>query len=467
MLNFNKRNKEMKRTKLIWLNIILSLFCTGCMKDFLDIKREKSQVIPSKLEDYLALLDYNLNYNFPCQIGEVGSDDYYVLEGQWSSLTNAVHKNAYIWAKEIYEGDEGYDWNRGYEKILIANFVLEGVLKIQETSQNKILRDEILGSAHFYRGTIFFMLAQLYCEQYNSQQSNQLLGLPLRKTSNINDRYKRSTLEETYVLIIEDLIQAINLLPQETVVNTRPNRKAALAMLSNIYLQKGEYDLALKCADETLKSGTTLLDYNKINTSVNSPFPLYGQGNSEILFYSHTTSPQILGTARLIVDSILYKSYENYDLRKVAFFRLLNGNYTFKGHYSGIVAFLFCGITTSETLLVRAECRVRLNDLKGAREDLNLLRTNRLRKESYVPLDSNISKSTLFLEVINERRKELVYRGKRWYDLKRFSSEIELAKSLERNIGGLKYTLPIGDNRWIWPIPTDVIKLGGIEQNKR
>ena len=457
----------MKRIKLFWIYIILSLFNIGCMKEFLEIKREKSQVIPSKLEDYLALLDYNLNYNFPSQLSEIGSDDYYVLDEQWSSLTSPVHKNAYIWAKEVYEGEEGYDWNRGYEKILIANFVLEGVEKMEETPQNKILRDETLGSAHFYRGTIFFMLAQIYCEQYNSQLSNQLLGLPLRETSNINVRYQRSNLEETYSLIIEDLSQAINLLPQETLVNTRPNRKAALAMLSNVYLQKGEYNLALKYADEALKSGATIIDYNQINTSVNSPFPLYGQGNSEILFYSHTTCPQILGTARLIVDSTLYNSYEDSDLRKVTFFRLLNGNYTFKGHYSGIVAFLFTGVTTTETLMVRAECKVRLNDLVGAREDLNLLRSNRIMKEAFIPIDSKISKEDLLIKILNERRKELVFRGKRWFDLKRFSLDNKMSKSLERNIDGIIYTLPIGDNRWVWPIPPEAIQLGELEQNKR
>lgn len=444
----------------IWVTTV------SCMKDFLDMKRDKSQVIPVNLADYQALLDHNpLNNFYSVLLGEIGSDDYYIENDQWQLLTNPVQKNAYVWADDVYQGGNGDDWNRGYEKILLANFVLEGVLNIGETEMNRRSRNELLGAAYFHRGASMYFLAQLFCKQYEESNATESLGLPLRLKSNINNTYPRSTLKETYQQIAEDLKLAAYLLPREVEVNTRPSKLAAWGMLSNLYLQIQRYTEARNYADSLLAVRSVLIDYNTIDTSIATPFPQYGQGNREIIFFAQMSNAAILSNSRLIIDSTLYDLYENSDLRKRLFFVNRGDKPTFKGHYSGLPSFMFCGLTTAEALLIRAECSVRLGNVNDALSDLNYLLVNRYMKETFVPHMDDRSSEEVLSVVLLERRKELIFRGRRWHDLKRMAIDADLAHPLIRRLGDSAFVLPVGSPKWVWPIPENAITLGGYIQN--
>lgn len=447
---------------------LVSLVSTACMKDFLDIKRDKSQVIPQSLEDYRSIFENNvMNYYSSHLLGEIGSDDYYINGDQWNTLSNPVQKNAYIWADEIYEGEPGDDWNRGYEKILYANFVLEGIEDIAETAENKPLRDELVGAAHFFRGANFFLLTQLFCKQYYAATADVDLGLPIRTVSNINVTYPRANLQATYDQIISDLQVAAQLSPDNTALNTRPNKVAALCMLAIVNLQIGNYQAALNYTDEAIAIAPEILDYNSLDTDASYPFPLYGQGNSEIIFYSSMNYVEILMDARLTIDSVLFNSYHEHDLRKQAFFFTNGGRNTFKGHYSGISVFMFSGLTTPELLLIRAECNARMGNISQSVDDINTLLSNRFAPENFEPIQYDLSQNDLLQLVLSERRKELIFRGRRWHDLKRFSNEQGLATPLVRVLGNNEYTLPINSPKWVWPIPPDAISQGGYIQNER
>lgn len=456
-----------RQIKAAFLFIVMVSILSACMNDFLDIKRDKSQVIPVTLEDFRSLLDnQTMNSAYPI-LGEIGSDEYYISTQQWQGLSDPIQKNAYIWADDVFQGESSADWNQAYGRIIYANFVMEGISNIVETSSNKLLRDELIGAAHFFRGTNLFLLAQLFCKQYDAQTANEDLGLPLRTTSNINVNYQRATLADTYSQIISDLEQAERLLPLTMSLNTKPYRGAALGMLANVYLQMGDFQSAFNYADMAFSLAPQILDYNVINTSLNVPFPQFGQGNEEIIFYSQLPNAAIIANARLNVDSVLFNSYDEHDLRKQAFFFLNGGRNAFKGNYSGIAAIRFSGITTPEILLIRAECNVRLGNVEDSVQDLNRLLINRYRPENFIPIGNEISQSDLLESVILERQKELVYRGRRWHDLKRFSKDPNLAKELKRILDEDEFTLPINSPKWVWPIPPDVISLGGIEQNQR
>lgn len=439
------------------------LFFTSCMKDFLDVKRDKSQVIPTALIDYQAILDHNnLTYYYSYLLGEIASDDYFISVDQWNGLSNAVHKNAYIWADDVYQGEKGEDWNRAYEKILHANLVIEGLEKITKNELNRGLYQEILGAAHYYRGLNFFILSQLYCKQFNELTATSSLGLPLKLSSNINEKLSRSNLYQTYEQIVSDLkIAALNL-PEQVAVNTRPNKLAAWAMLSNVYLQKKDYLQAKLNADSVITLNSNLINYNDINVNATIPFPVYAQGNKEVLHYTHMSNAAILSTVRLCVDTNLYDSYTANDLRKSAFFRTVGQYYTFKGHYSGTTTVMFSGVTTAEMLLVRAECNTRMMNIDQAVSDMNLLLMNRYKTNTYVPIDGGIDQQVLLNKISSERRKELIFRGRRWSDLKRSDDE---SLSLRRILGDKEYVLRKGSPQWVFQLPPEVVKLGGYEQN--
>src|SRR5690606_33395700 len=103
---------------------------------------------------------------------------------------------------------------------------------------------------------------------------------------------------------------------------------------------------------------------------------------------------------------------------------------------------------------------------QGAIDDLNTLMRNRLTNHTGLPSLENSSADELLKVVLTERRKELVFRGQRWTDLRRLNEEgwgIELT----RNLGGKTYTLPAGDNRWVLLLPHEPIIYSGLTQNPR
>ncbi|WP_140937594.1 RagB/SusD family nutrient uptake outer membrane protein [Sphingobacterium lumbrici] len=449
--------------------MMVALLATSCMKEFLDIKRDKSQVVPDRIEDLEAiLLHSNMNSFTSHQLGETGADDYFVSDAQWQTISNPSSKNGYIWADDVFSGMTSQDWNRGYEKILYANFVMDGLQKLVENNRDSDSSiDRVRGMAHFYRGTNYFFLAQLFAPQYVEDAASQMQGLPLRTTSNINIEVPRSNLLHTYELIESDLKKASVLLPKNTQFKTIPNSTAAYAMLAILKLQRGEYEEGKKYADTALFSAPPLLNFNEVNYDAAVPFPSHGLENDEVIFSSNVSVPVSLSSSRINVDTLLLKAYDENDLRKKAYFTVNAGRTIFKGSYAGSNSLIFTGITSAELLLIRAECNARLNNLAQAAKDLEELLKNRYANTVQIPHIPDNSKGELLKFVLLERRKELVFRGRRWQDLRRFAQELALSVTPRRKIENVIYELKPGDLKWVWPIPPDVIQISGFEQNPR
>ncbi|MGN0019982.1 MAG: RagB/SusD family nutrient uptake outer membrane protein, partial [Sphingobacterium hotanense] len=119
-----------------------------------------------------------------------------------------------------------------------------------------------------------------------------------------------------------------------------------------------------------------------------------------------------------------------------------------------------------ELLLIRAECFARLGKISQALQNLNALLAKRWKSGSFVPFSEKTPEDALKI-ILDERRKELVFRGLRWSDLKRLNKEPRFAVTLKKTIADKEYVLPPNDNRYVFPIPSAVIKMSGIEQNPR
>jgi hypothetical protein len=224
-----------------------------------------------------------------------------------------------------------------------------------------------------------------------------------------------------------------------------------------------DYVNAKKYADSALSMYNTLIDYNCtcINPAAAYPFPLY---NDEVIFHSLLFGVGALSASAAKVDSNLYKSYDANDWRKTAFFKKnTDGTVSFKGSYNGSSA-KFSGFAVDELFLIRAECNVRLQHLQEGLNDLNTLLSKRWKQGSFFPVVTNNPKLAL-QRILAERRKELLFRGLRWSDLRRLNKEAEFAVTMTRNLNGTIYTLSPGNPRYVFPIPLNVIKMTGIQQN--
>lgn len=228
-----------------------------------------------------------------------------------------------------------------------------------------------------------------------------------------------------------------------------------------------EFSNALKYSDLALQKQTSLLDFNTLVAG--TPIQNF---NSEVIFHNQIgSSGSILSLSNAKIDTNLLASYGSNDLRKSVFFRANTGanrgTFGFRGSFMGSESQsgVFCGTTTAEMLLIRAECYARQENKSKAVADLNTLLEKRMDKNNWVPINPSTINETLPL-VLSERRKELIFRGLRWMDLRRLNME-GANITLKRIINGTEYILPSNDNRWVAIIPYDVINRSGIQQNPR
>lgn len=445
---------------IIALLVLICISLIGCKK-YLDVKPNQTLVVPNKIQDYQSLLDdwFFINQRDP-YASEVSADDYYLGNSDYANL-NEYERRMYIWGDNIFQPGSNNNWALLYSHIYRTNIVLENIDKVNHGPNDNIQWNNTKGHALFIRAKAYLQLANIFTLAYDDQSASKDLGLPLRLSSDFNQHILRSSNEETYKRIILDLNNAIPLLPITPLHCLRPSRAAAYGLLARAYLSMRKYDSCYKYADLCLSLKKDLLNYNSkgsgIDPQTDHPFTRF---NMEVIFDSNIPYPAPLYVGN--VDSTLSKLYQENDLRKTLFFSS-QAIQIFKGNYEGYDN-LFDGIATDEIFLMRAECYARTNNIVAAMNDLNTLSKNRYLPD-FAPYNFTDAQDALS-KVLIERRKELVYRGLRWMDIKRLNKE-GADIILKRTIAGVDYILPANSPRYALPIPTDVISISGISQNPR
>lgn len=461
-----------------YLTVIASFLCittSSCKKqdDFLNVKQNISQVTPSSLKDFQAVMDNTplLNENFSAD-GVGMTDNLFIPDANLATLPQTT-RNMYLWVSDIYQGQPGFSWNADYQIIEICNIVLDGLKKLDiPTDQTSLSQyNNVKGTALFFRAFAFYMLADEYCKPYISKTASADLGIVLRLTSDVTQKSVRSTVQQTYDQILTDAQTALQLLPLTPTLQTRPSQPAAYGLLAKVYLAMSDYQHAGSYATQSLKQFNTLLDFNSnsVKPGANG-FPVY-PNNPEISFWAYGTGDGQVsvypGSNYSSVDMALYNSYDQNDLRKTCFYAPNSfGGYSYCSSYISTF-YVFAGIATDEILLIQAECDARLNDTQDALADLNMLLVKRYKTGTYVPF-TNQDPTVLLNKILLERRKELPFTGSlRWEDLRRLNQDPNFAITLTRISNGKTFTLPPNDPRYVLPIPDIEIQLSGIQQNQR
>ena len=450
------------------LFVLVSMIIVSCKKGWIEINSNKSLDVPNTVENCQALLDNTsiINDNRP-SMGEVSADNYYAAYNGWQSWA-AYDKNACIWAADIYNNTttDNTNWNNSYRTVFYSNIALEGLDGVESNRKETMEWNNVKGSALYLRGEAFFNVSQLYTRPYSS--TSDYAGIPLRLSAVPAGTSVRAGLQETYQQILKDLKGSLNYLPDVPLYKVRPSKPAAYALLSRLYLVMQDYPNALLYADSCLKKYDSVLDYNTLKSTVTYPVPGF---NREVIFQA-TIGDDLQNTlgVNCIVDSVLYKSYDNNDLRKTLFYKAgTTGQINFIGTYTGgtasTVSKAFGGIATDEVYLTRAECYARTGNVAAALNDLNKLMAARWKTGTFVPFTAATATDALAI-ILRERRKETPFRGLRWLDLRRLNSE-GANMTLTRMLNGEKFTLPPNDPRYALPIPPDVITLSGVPQNER
>ncbi|GGH30576.1 RagB/SusD family nutrient uptake outer membrane protein [Sphingobacterium alkalisoli] len=444
--------------------LLITLILSGCEK-FVDIQ-PKGQLIPTTVEDFRSLLDHVQFMNFTGSLGELAADDIYFNDAQYQSIGSPFERNTYVWNRNIYmPQDQAVDWNTPFSRIHTVNVILEGLLKTD--TGTPLMRSTIEGEALFQRAIAHFEVANLYAKNYNPATADTDLGIPIRLASDVFVRSVRPSLAETYQQILDDLHTAIPLLPRKATVATRASQVAAYGMLARIYLDMSDYEQALENALAALAIQPDLMDYNELDPE---GWPVFPELNVETVYFATVPNFGYSFNFTYRVAKSFYDSYTDSDLRKSLYFTIQTGSdgttsENFSNTYSGSWN-RFTGLATDELYLIAAETYARTGGYVQACRYLNTMLETRFETNTYVPFASS-DETAIIKRVLLERRKQLVGRNRRWFDLKRVQHDPRFAVTLERTVLGTNYSLQPNDPRYVFPIPQSVINVTGMKQNER
>jgi hypothetical protein len=464
----------MLKINSLYLLLLFSISAglTSCEK-YLDAKSNRSLAIPSTPEDLQALLDNfgNINYR-GVSMGEASADDYFMSQTDYTGLAENL-KRTYTWEKDNLFASEDNDWSAAYNRIYQSNVVLD-YLRDLSPGFNQTQVSDIKGQALYIRSFVLFQLVTTFSLAYDPATANTELGVPLRLTSDLNEKIFRPTVKQTFDQIINDLKEASAVLSNSPVHVFRASKPAALALLARTYMYMNDYENCYKYADTCLTLKSNLISYNTPtipNLDASFPFSVtsLAYNNPELIFASRMAVPRLLNNAVSKIDTTLISQYVPGDNRKRVYFRLGTGvnnkYYVFKGSYDG-TANLLDGISTDEVYLMRAESEARLNKVPEAMNDLNkLLKTRWDKAATYVDIAAANQTEAINI-ILKERRKSLVMRGLRWIDIKRLN--VMGANISPKHIAnGVEYQLPANDLRYAVAIPESIIRVSGMQQNRR
>ena len=273
----------MKKTKHILITYILLLTLLPSCSDFLD--EEPESVINSEsfyktesdavaatnaIYDYLTVGTQGI---FDDGFGGIFFNDFWVFKDILSdnskeTITSAEYQDLSEFKFNSNNVRIEYYWEDLYKTIFASNIVINRVPMID---MDELKKEHLVSEAKFIRALMYFEAVRLFGE----------VPLLLSENSTIEEaKVPRSEVASVYAAIVEDLqYSSTHLSNGYRVGNGRPIPMACIALLSKVYLEMGEYQLAADMAKDVIDSRSFELwaDYADI-------FKLGNMNSGEIIF---------------------------------------------------------------------------------------------------------------------------------------------------------------------------------------
>lgn len=457
----------MKRNILILLTVVF--FLPSC-KDYLDIK-PKGVSVPEKASEYEQLLNYaQMTKGLEVYMNYMTDDAALPDKGYagYESKSTAI-RNLFTFQSEIF-GPAEWDilWLQSYNRIYYCNVVIN---QIMDSEGDLAYKQRVRADALVMRAFDYLGLVNAYAKHYNKATAQTDPGVPLQLDENItNDPISRVSVQRIYDQIKADLDEAVEHLPTVNLIPYRGSKPFALALLARMHLYMGDYDQALKYAEDVLKTNHTLLDmtqYSVIDpdkTSGRTDLPDADENpeNINIRF-----SPAVAGLSGAVFGSTdLLNLYSAQDMRLQLYFTYKVGSNVVDQLIWAAYTEMNVSSSVPEMYLIAAECYARKDNKDKAMEYLNGLMENRI--QNFTDQTASDAEDAL-RKVLDERRREFPYNGLyRLVDLKRLNSDPRFRKNVVHVAEGKTYTLEPGSPKYILPIPIMVTDMNpGMDINPR
>ncbi len=386
----------------------------------------------------------------------------------------------------------GPDWSTLYTVVNDANGILKNVPNIKFTNQTN--QNRILAEAYTMRAYLYFVLVRTW----------GAVPIVTDPTSGYNPSiiYKeRSPIGDVFTLIKKDIDSAIALFPDNSFITGRNrwSKSGADALKGDVYLWTGkvlgggapDFTTALNALTEIGSSDVALLsdfssifDYdNKGNKEIimASNFKEYESASETFMANMYVYSGLPANISPATRDSLGVLGGDNYwtltsdtrskfsddDLRKRASYIDVYGVDPATGLYTNYFATVqrkFDGMIDNgirhffddvviyryaDILLLKAEAENALNQDPSA--EMNAVRArafgSNFGSHTFVNGTQEVNDSL----ILNERLLELVYEGKRWWDILRFNKADELIPYFKTNPGS--------EYKFIWPLSLSILSL--------
>ncbi len=335
-------------------------------------------------------------------------------------------------------------WNALYDRILQVNNLLENIAKMEESGSPENFNN-YKGMALTARALAHFDLVRLYGKTYTDDPN--AYGVPVvTQTLPSTAQPLRNTVAETYDQIIADLNEAAPLLSKSK-ANGFINYYANRGILARVYLTMGNHSGALSAAEEIINSGVYSL-YSNANW-VNSWTQQFGSesifelgvfpnetdlGTGSPGFYFRRRAHGSTSAAGWFMASDYFldrlgedpddvrwgvMSYDESSTSRFGSIYKYSGSTSLVGDgKANTTAVNIKVIRLSEIYLIAAEAALPTNRALAAEY------LNEIRKRS--PNLAPATASTITIDMIlDERSKELIAEGHRFFDMLRLDQSIE------------------------------------------
>ena len=492
-------------------------------------------------------------------ISELSSDN---IDDNGTIISNANYLSveaSYWQVIKEYSNKDGLQnvWTAHYQAINTANTALEALEKMGNSAEVKASKGEAL----LARAYAHFVLVNLFSKPYNPTTSATDLGIPymLRPEEKLFPKYDRGTVAEVYVKIDADLTAGLPLINDSYYKTPKYhfNKKAAYAFAARFYLYYQQWQKSLDAANVVLttnnattagllRNWSDFTDANKTGGKVFGRFAIYYTKESHIanllllpvnsdmsVLYFNPYTVRFVHNRRTNSEETLVTANVWYQQRQSS------TNFVFNYYYfepfiptsaraDGVVLDKFpkftaktemganttksiiVPFTTDETLLVRAEAKIHLQQYQSAITDLNMWTAKFIKKDvtiggytskneftqqeivdfyngleysstatnngatqkkrlspSFTIVNDGIQEPLLHY-VLQCRRILTLGEGLRWQDIRRYNIEVARYErdNSDRNLSTIKAILPPNDLRRTLQLPDAAIG-AGMQANPR
>lgn len=397
----------------------------------------------------------------------------------WSKESNIIGNEFISWdginmtfneAANRKELSDNNLYENCYTYILRSNIVIS---LVDASLGDKDVKELAKAEAKIMRAWDHFILINTFAKAYNPETAATDGGVAIIDKYDLEATPTKSTVAQVYDFIIKDIEEALPYLQEEPVNVYHPSKAFGYALAARVYLFHRDWKKAKEAAEESLKLNNTLIDYIDLGAKGGpTKVTTYAKGgNPEVLNYAYMGGPtEVLAFCYGMLSPEMVQLFGQNDERLNQFFKTSDNSVYYFDEGSGAALWntsityskfqpMSVGMRTAEVYLILAEAKARLKDIPGAVQTLNQLREKRIKRAEAV-LPEPATERAMVQAVIDERRKELISGFSRFWDLKRYNTEADYAKTITRtfplvstDVEKKTYTLKPDSRLYIIPFP--------------